>query len=248
MKLLDRWIRKASGIAADPVANIGSTQEKLGFCLSSITFSDGAEIKLTSNSIIVLTGPNNVGKSSALTEIASHLHDGKKLGPVLRSLNAKATGPEKAFKELIESGATYYEGDLVIGSQLYSLDQIHEDYKKSFIGSRASRLLLSHLRADDRLSLVEPKRRDRDMRAANSFAFRIMEIDEEAELRLSEAYEKAFGKKLALNRFGGSCRCTFTMGSNRNSNRLCRPSMQLGWRSWSRSTSKGMVFGASLGR
>jgi hypothetical protein len=200
MKLLEKWTRRVLARQA------AVTDEKLGFFLTNVTFSDGTEIQLAANSIVILTGPNNVGKSSALAEIATYLQDIKQIGPVLRSVKTRITGSEEAFGKFIKDRASYDPdfGGLRIGMRMYETAQIHEDYGKSFVGSRASPLLFSHLRADARLRLTQPKSRDQNSRVGpDSTAFRSMEIDEEAEQHLSDACEKAFGKKLALNRLGG---------------------------------------------
>ena len=44
-----------------------------GFRLQSVTFSDGSTLPLPSVGVVLIVGPNNSGKSQALSDIAAHI-------------------------------------------------------------------------------------------------------------------------------------------------------------------------------
>ena len=61
-----------------------------GYRLSSIEFSDGSVVEIDRNSIILLTGPNNCGKSRTLKEISYH--------PVLSSVKRVTRSINSTFE------------------------------------------------------------------------------------------------------------------------------------------------------
>ncbi len=73
--------------------------------ISSLTFSDGTTIHLSSNEIIVLVGSNNVGKSVALKEIQDLFpNPGAQAGKVVNSIEIGKTGsPEEALEWIREN-------------------------------------------------------------------------------------------------------------------------------------------------
>ena len=71
-------------------AEEADSEVEIGLSLSSLTFSGGQRVDLADDTILVLVGPNNAGKSRALKEIISHI-DGQP-GQVITSLEKKTTG------------------------------------------------------------------------------------------------------------------------------------------------------------
>jgi energy-coupling factor transporter ATP-binding protein EcfA2 len=124
----------------------------------SINFVDGTKLELEPNSIVVVTGPNNVGKSSVLRKIGSLFEHTYASGPIISEIEISSLGTVDQFRDFIErrSLKTDKDGEVLIGRSKYELKKIDEDIKRSFRGSPASQLFYSRLSAGTRLALVNP--------------------------------------------------------------------------------------------
>ena len=73
----------------------------MGYSISlrELTFSGGESVALEPDSIIVLVGPNNVGKSASLREIVSQIRDRDPVRQVVSSLKIRHLGDSGAFLE-----------------------------------------------------------------------------------------------------------------------------------------------------
>ncbi len=173
--------------------------------VSQITFSDGTAIDVQRNSIVILTGPNNVGKSSVLRGIDQYISGGYRLGPIVKDIKVEARGTADQFKEFIESRSlkSRRAGVVLIGRNEYELSKIQEDLKKSFRGSYVSNLFYSRLGAGDRLSLGNSSRREDWTDRSPSDPIQWLDVETEAENELSAAFRKAFGLFLVVNRTVG---------------------------------------------
>lgn len=173
--------------------------------VSQITFSDGTAIDVQGNSIVVLTGPNNVGKSSVLRDLDQYISGGYLSGPVLKDIKVEARGTVEQFREFVESRSlkSRRSGTVLIGRSEYDLGKIEEDLKKSFRGSHVSSLFFSRLGAADRLSLSDSSRRDDWTSRSPSDPIQWLDIETEAENELSAAFRKVFGLHLVVNRTAG---------------------------------------------
>jgi energy-coupling factor transporter ATP-binding protein EcfA2 len=196
---IERWRTKAK--PTDPlVEDVG----KASVYFSKVTFSDGTEIQLQSNSILVLTGPNNAGKSSALRQLRTLIEDGAFRPVVLESAELSKIGSEADFRNFIKANTLPGPLDTVkVGSRDYSLSEISRDFQKSFAGSKVAALLHSFLDAGERLSISSPARREDNLYAAPRHPMQWLDIDCEAEEKVSSAFEKTFGSRLVLNRLAG---------------------------------------------
>jgi ATPase subunit of ABC transporter with duplicated ATPase domains len=88
-----RWLRRASEFTKTPDA------QRAQIHIEKVTFSDGTKVTLKHDSIFVLTGPNNAGKSSALREIRNFLTKGWEPAPVVSSIITSISGTEAEFPE-----------------------------------------------------------------------------------------------------------------------------------------------------
>lgn len=200
MDLLRRWKRTGLRLL-DTV--ISPREAKI--YIDEIEFSSGQKIKLNESSILVIVGPNNAGKSSVLREIRDHLLEGLRFGPVLKRAAVQIRGSAESFKRQVrESGlGTEKLGVIKIGWAEYKIADVDDDIKKGFVGSRAVPLFFSYLGAEERLQITDPTRRGDYLASAPKNPMQWLELDNLAEKRISDIFEKTFGVKLILNTFAG---------------------------------------------
>ena len=99
------------------IVDVGTARAKI--TLKTLTFSDGTEISLNADDIVVLVGPNNSGKSVSLKEIETHLSQSARPTHVVTSVEMEKVGDVPAVRELVEknshkiyiNGAAYYSGN-----------------------------------------------------------------------------------------------------------------------------------------
>lgn len=203
MNWLDRWKRKTP----QPEGKSAQSEERqdvLDLHLTTLEFSDGTQISLRHDSILVLTGANNVGKSSTLTEIFDHMIEGEKLGPLLRTIQVHAAGSTAAFIEHVNLKLLPVDalGYATIEGRNYRVAEFDADVKKKFVGSRAAGSFITHLTAMKRLEAASPSTRESRPEHSKK-PIQWLEFDEAAELNISSLFERIFGLKLVLNRLAG---------------------------------------------
>jgi hypothetical protein len=194
-----RWRSRGFSLNAEPQPQNAKVR------LLDLTFSDGTSIRLKPDTVLVLTGPNNVCKSASLREIRDYLTEGIPPGPVLRKVTLDRTGSIADFSDTI-SKAGLQEGDgrfVKIGRKDYRLSSIEEDYDKSFVSSPPMQFFVAHLGAGERLELTEPIRRADYAYSGPSEPLQWLEFDEDAEEKVSTIFERTFGMHLILNTLGG---------------------------------------------
>ena len=199
MNIFKRWLRKPSETGNSK----GSVPAQVQ--IASVTFSDGKILPMAAGAILVLTGPNNVGKSSALREIRDFLIDGVSPKPVISSITTRLQGEKDDFKEqILKGGLRNTIGDVVrIHSRDYRLDFVERDYERGFVGAAPMNLFLSYLGASERLALTAPTRRGDYLRDAPREPLQWLEFDGAAEDKISAFFKKTFGRGLILNTLAG---------------------------------------------
>ena len=60
--------------------------------ISHLTFSDGTEVELNKNDVMLIVGPNNAGKSAALRAIREKLTSSAVESPVVQSMQVEREG------------------------------------------------------------------------------------------------------------------------------------------------------------
>lgn len=210
MDIVRRWRRKTV-----EVRDAASRSDEAKIFIEDIEFSGGQKIKLTESSILVIVGPNNAGKSSVLREIRDRLTEGFNFGPVLGNATIRVKGSVDAFKRQIRDAglATEKMGVIRIGWAEYQIDRVEDDLKKGFVGSRAVSLFVSYLGAEERLQLTDPSSRGDYINSAPKNPMQWLELDNVAEKRISDIFEKAFGSGLILNTFAGDKLILHIVGS-----------------------------------
>lgn len=201
MNWLDRWTRKPQPQDTVPEPD----RDVVDLHLTSLEFADGSKIPLRHDSILVLTGANNVGKSSTLTEIFDHMIEGRRLGPLLRSIEVHAGGSVSAFVNHVNLHSLPVDdmGFTTIDGRHYRVAEFEADVKKKMVGSRAAGLLVTHLTAIKRLEAANTSTRE-NRPEQSRLPIQWLEFDQAVELKISSLFERIFGMKLVLNRLAGS--------------------------------------------
>lgn len=178
--------------------------------ISSLTFSDGTQVDLESDSVVVIVGPNNAGKSAVLRETVAKVRAQTSEGFVVKNVEtgrSEATGEEVA--DWLES----------IGHR--SISSNHPDnptysaYGHSVAEAQARRLwgegrdlqqltpfLLLHLTAEERLQAANPAE---NISISDSPTHPIHYLDRDADLELlvGGLFQRAFQSDLIVNRAAG---------------------------------------------
>ena len=181
--------------------------------LSELKFHNGTKLSLGPDSIVVLTGPNNSGKSSVLKAIDECLCERDSYvsafvlqSPVVSEINVRAEGSPEQFKDYLEKRCLRgrRRDTVLIGQfQVYSLSQIPEDLKSDFRRSAVSTMFVSRMNASARLKAVEPTTRGDWTRQAPTEPLQWLDFEVDAEDEISRAFKDAFGRPLIVNRAAG---------------------------------------------
>ena len=206
------WFRKATDLDQ-------TYQGGPALYVKSITFTNGTKVGLEPNSIVVLTGANNVGKSSVLRQVGDWIVSGYGRGPLVNEIEIGVHGTAEQFRDFIErrSLKTDKDGEVLIGRGKYELKKIEEDLKRSFRATPVNELFCSRLSAATRLALVGGARREDWTRYSPSEPIQWLDVDVEAEQAVSDPFRKAFGLSLFVNRTGGD-RLTLHVSSEEQPN------------------------------
>lgn len=176
-----------------------------GIYAREIVFSDKTSIPLEPNSILVITGPNNVGKSSALTTIWRNF-DGvhrteSASGNVVKAVSKEYRGTEE---ELFEYLSSKYEYDsekdsyAIDGYRSYKTKTLKSGFEKGALPEVIESDLAVRLSAAQRLGSSDFNSENRYSRV-ETLSNQLFSNEPE-EIRISDVFRRAFGKDLILDR------------------------------------------------
>jgi ABC-type cobalamin/Fe3+-siderophores transport system ATPase subunit len=77
----------------------------ISFWIETVTFSGGKTVTLSPDSITIIVGPNNSGKTSTLRELSTAIAGGQP-GPVVTHLEMQKRGDSNDVKEWLDQNAT----------------------------------------------------------------------------------------------------------------------------------------------
>jgi hypothetical protein len=173
--------------------------------VSEITFSDGSIVPLGENDVTILVGPNNSGKSAALREIRNNFGKSSH-GVVVHRCKLLFSGDDALFQpylrecshKVMQHGTIHYVGyDYEIPDfKIPNFDEGPSQSLKSFFTLTAP--------TDRRLSGSNPVNSIRYRKEHPSHPMHLLVVSRETERSVSDAFYKAFGKQLYVNRAGGS--------------------------------------------
>lgn len=177
---------------------------KLDVRLTSLEFVNGLQVDFPENGILAVIGPNNSGKSTALTEIKGQASTPFEASTIIRSVNfRRVTGLEDVEKQLRPLADR--TGHLQIGGHGFNLSLIEHWWNASSLGSFFVQGVFSELTTRARLGDCDPPA-SMDMRVSPyaDHPFQRMYADDKLELAVSAAFRRAFRKDLVVHRLAGS--------------------------------------------
>jgi hypothetical protein len=176
--------------------------------LDSLTFSDGTEVPVCKDSIVVLVGPNNSGKSRALREIREYLTAGREPKVVTAATLTKLADVEGVKQWLRQHAHVYWEDNtekmmrpLAGQTNFAVVDHLWiQGPPLANIGS----FFVMLADTQSRLNLAASVEAIDTLTQVPSAPLHELFIDGDLEAQLADAAERAFGKRLIVNRVAGS--------------------------------------------
>jgi len=169
--------------------------------ISKLTFSDHSQIELEENSIIVIVGPNNVGKTQALKDISSNFTNSSNANKCIKSIDLKKQGTVADLHEylkvefnLVGNMYNHPNGSFIKNS----VNQFNQS-KLTTIGFIFAKYIIpdNRLYACNPVSSFDPYKSI----AANALQF-MLESDDEVDF-VSKILNSTFGQSLAIDHRGG---------------------------------------------
>ncbi len=174
-----------------------SQNEKAGGYISKIQFNNNLEVEFKENDIVIFVGPNNVGKSQALSDIFDSC-ESQRDNVIVRKIKInkfngriynifKSIGVKNNEDEYNISGQNFYYGNDT-DNNFIEAEEFHE-YRNLFVVK---------IDTQTRLSISDPvpliNRHDSKSHPIHYAAF-----DKDIRKRLSDNFKKAFGEYLIPN-------------------------------------------------
>lgn len=172
-----------------------------GLHISEIELSDKTIISLAENSILVITGPNNSGKSTFLREISHALktrNDPTAVnGKVVKRIILQTRGSREEIETYLRDAFhnSIEEDVLKISSGKYNVKSLALQYEEGKTLPFYRSFFIDFLSTTHRLSMAS----DRNPNYGESL-LRKLNSNEEREIRISDVFKRAFGIDLILNR------------------------------------------------
>lgn len=174
--------------------------------LEKILFSDGTELKLEDDAIVVLCGPNNVGKTAALHDIWNILEDGKP-GIIVNSVLYERIGSLEALKTLLNKHShpdtSFRDVLLGVGFKIFS-SYIKDSWNSSGALGPLTGFFCSFLDTVTRITDSNPTDSVAILAEANTHPIHLAQRDQSVAAALSVHFREAFGRDLIINHGAGS--------------------------------------------
>ena len=178
--------------------------------VSRLVFSDGTDVEIGANDIVLVVGPNNAGKSAALRAIRDKLQNASHASPVLQSIKLIRSGTLSEFTSWL-LGWTVKQTESQPDNPVFQAlghamnqNQANAEWQRAddVLGG-LSRWFCHLLSADERLQICNPPGNIALARDNPSHPFHFLLRDDKLESRLSAKFKKAFGVDLVVHRNAG---------------------------------------------
>ena len=171
----------------------------------SITFSDGKNLALEENDIVVFVGPNNAGKSVALKELQGHLA-GTVDPKVIKSVELRQTGTTEGFLKFLKLHTeihTRASGYRVQGGGInFNTAKLETIWPENIGGLHP--LFCVGIDTETRIRGSNPVEAIDTNAEQPTHPIHRLYVDDKIELRISKHFEQAFGQALILDQRSGS--------------------------------------------
>ncbi len=173
--------------------------------ISSLELSNGLRLELSNDSIVVFLGPNNSGKSTALSNIVSAINSHSEMAPglVVASVDVERSQP---FAEVYAVAKRHAGPDELVrmGGNSFYLSNVHNWWNATggALGALGT-FLVSYLPTRQRLNDCEPPQSIDLTKQEPSHPIQLMYRDHTYELAVSALFRKAFAEDLVLHRAAG---------------------------------------------
>lgn len=175
--------------------------------IDKITFADGTELAVGSNSIVAICGPNNAGKSAALKNAMLFLETGRSQ-TVVRDIKITKIGSASEVLSLVKSSASVesdqgshrsYAG---LGFSLLGFT-IEHSWNSENLGD-LTKFFAILLKTEDRITDCNPANAIPLITTAPTHPIHIAQRDSRVEDSINKVFNKAFGQEFAIHYGGGS--------------------------------------------
>ncbi|WP_083374495.1 AAA family ATPase [Methylobacterium sp. C1] len=181
---------------------------KAGVYIKELNFSGGAKLKLIDNSIVVLVGPNNSGKSLSLREINHVLRDGDGDTKSVSSITIERIGDDEALANAVAPFRSPKDGYYYLGDSEYSHTSSRDvatawksDGPKI---SDLAKLFVAHLTTATRLEDSNPVPTfDASKLRTGIHPIHSLYLDLDKEHEVSNLFRSFFGLDLVIHRSPG---------------------------------------------
>jgi energy-coupling factor transporter ATP-binding protein EcfA2 len=172
----------------------------------SITFSDGTELTLDEDDIVVFVGPNNAGKSAALRELESWVARSRS-GLVVKTAELKKVGTSTDLRNYLEANAQK-SGDpanLQYGGIGFNIHHSHVSYYDRHDDRHpVASFFTKRLPTESRIQDSNGAPGIRLFQSPPTHPIHVLMMDENLAADISAKFQHAFGKDLTVFRAGGS--------------------------------------------
>jgi ABC-type transporter Mla maintaining outer membrane lipid asymmetry ATPase subunit MlaF len=177
--------------------------------VKTVSFSDGTQVPMGRDDVVVIVGPNNSGKSVSLRGIRDKFNNPSQPNVVLKSVTIEQEGSVEELITWLE--LTTKRTDQPNGCVFQTFGAaIHNTIATNIwnqpgapLGELAS-FFCRLLTADERLRAANPPASIALTTAAPEHPIHSLQRDDALEARLSRQFKKAFGNELIIHRAAGS--------------------------------------------
>jgi energy-coupling factor transporter ATP-binding protein EcfA2 len=178
--------------------------------INSVSFSDGNTISLSGADIVVFVGPNNAGKSMALTNIIQMAKNKKDHGLVVTDVGVSIEGTQDDLVNWLERSSRKSTANPSNPGYTRLGATVHESQAKTWWQSYASgfgeltSFFIYHLTTDARLNAANPARNIALTRDPLTHPIHYLQVNDSLETKTSAFFREAFGDDLIVHRNAGN--------------------------------------------
>ena len=201
------WRKKSDvGVEEVPKNDAGTAEVsgEVSFQLSQLEFNDGTTINLKQDELMVVVGPNNVGKTATLVGILQRLYGQNAV--ILRGLKTVRTGGENGVHDWLGRN---FKADPDCGDNyrtrrgFLSPRDVGDEWKKNDALGALTDFFCRVVTTEERLAASMPADNLDVLTEPCRKPIQALAVNNEIETQLSDASVQAFGIPLFLDRWSG---------------------------------------------